>query len=185
VTKPVAELLITRELEPSERLLWSGVPIQGLVLRGSDVLVIPFSLLWAGFSFFWEYSVLKQGAPGMFGLFGIPFVLVGIYIVVGRFFVDAWGRGTTAYALTDRRAVISSGIFSRSVESLRLAGMPDVILTERGDGRGTIQFGQGVPSNQFNFRLGNSNSVVTAPTFDLIEDARSVYDKLRAAQSAR
>jgi hypothetical protein len=33
--------------------------------------------------------------PDSLRLFGNPFVLVGLYITVGRFFFDAWRRGRT------------------------------------------------------------------------------------------
>ena len=53
-------------------------------------------------------------------LFGIPFVLIGIYITIGRFFVDAWRRKGTSYGLTTARVIIRSGasIKSRSLRTL-------------------------------------------------------------------
>src|SRR5690349_4837441 len=103
---------VQNELYPGEALLWSGQPASGIRFRGTDVLVIPFSLMWAGFTCFWESSVLSQGIS-FFALWGIPFVLVGNYIVWGRFLVDAWQRSKTSYALTNQRIIILSGVFSR------------------------------------------------------------------------
>ena len=80
-------------LLPGERLLWSGNPGQGVRFTAADLWMIPFGLLWTSFAVFWEGRVLSTPAsPWIMKLWGIPFVLIGLYALVGRFFVDAWIR---------------------------------------------------------------------------------------------
>src|SRR6476659_2074117 len=95
--------IINRELTPGERLLWSGQPLPGIRLRASDAFVIPFSILWCGFALFWEFTAVTKGAPFFFMLWGIPFVLAGLYFVFGRFFIDAGTRERTYYGVTSDR----------------------------------------------------------------------------------
>src|SRR5215831_7176076 len=97
-----------------ERILWQGRPAQGIVLTARDWLLIPFSVVWCGFVFFWEAMVLRMQAPGFFAFWGVPFVLAGLYFTVGRFVVDIWLRRRTRYALTNRRIVIArAGVFGK------------------------------------------------------------------------
>jgi hypothetical protein len=113
-----------------ERLLWSAQPRQGIFLRSTDAYLIPFSLFWGGFAFFWEGSAVNSNAPVIMRLWGIPFVLIGLYLIIGRFFVDAKLRSKTYYALTTERIVIVSGLFSRTTKSLQLRTLSDVSLAE-------------------------------------------------------
>ncbi|HEX4350926.1 MAG TPA: PH domain-containing protein, partial [Verrucomicrobiae bacterium] len=82
-------------MDSGEKLLWSGQPRQGLRLNISDVFVIPFSLLWCGFAIFWEANAVKGHSPFVLKLWGIPFVVIGLYMVFGRFFMDARTRVRT------------------------------------------------------------------------------------------
>jgi len=177
---------IRSELGAGEQVIWSGQPRQGVVVRGSDAFAIPFSLLWAGFAVFWLVSAAQSGAPLPFVLFGVPFVLVGVYIVLGRFFVEARQRERTFYAVTPQRVIIASGLFSRKVKSLNLKTISELSLSERRDGTGTITFGAQHPMASM---FGGMSSWPGAeqylgPRFDLVPQARSVYESIRKAQES-
>ena len=174
---------MSKYLEGGERLLWSGVPRQGLMLRGNDVLLIPFSLMWGGFAIFWEAMVLKRNSEMFFALWGIPFVIVGLYLIVGRFFLDSMQRSVTAYGVTDRRVIITSGLQSRTVKSLPLRTMAELTLEEKGDGSGTITFGRVTSSLQIGGAWPGGRRG-QAPSFEAIAQAGDVHRRIRDAQRA-
>ena len=171
------------ELGADERLLWSGRPKQGLVLRSSDIFMIPFSLLFGGFVISWELSVAVAGGPSYFLLWGIPFVLIGLYLIFGRFFVDAWQRSKTYYAVTNQRVLILSGVFSRNERTLNPRNLPEINLRLKGDGSGTITFGFRYPFRAWTPDLTwpeVSRQIVSM--FEMIEDAKIVYELIRKTQ---
>jgi hypothetical protein len=172
---------IAQDLARGEQLLWSGQPRQGIVLRGSDAFTIPFSLLWGGFAFFWEATVATSGAPLFFMLWGVPFVLAGLYITVGRFFYDAWRRGRTKYGVTNERILIATGDASPSLKSLNVRTLSDVTLDAKSDRSGTITFGPTsfMTSMYAGTAWPGSN---LPPSFELIPEARRVYEIIRQAQ---
>jgi hypothetical protein len=185
---PSLQTLIQRELNSSERLLWTGAPRQGLRLRAADVFMVPFSLLWGGFVIFWEYSVLRQssshgsGSPDLFMvLWGIPFVLVGIYLIVGRFFADAFQRARTIYAVTDQRILIVTTLWNKQVKSVQLKTLPEISLTEKSDGSGTITFGPQPPYARMMGGGWPGANKQAAPTLEFVEQVRSVYDLIQGS----
>ena len=173
---------IREQLAPNEHLLWSGQPRQGVTLRTSDIFMIPFSLLWGGFAVFWEWSVIQTDAPFFFKLWGVPFVLVGLYIVIGRFFWDAYQRANTHYAVSDQRVLIVTRGRGAKVKSLNLRGLSDISFSGAATGAGLIQFGTS-PWGGASW-LGNSGwpGMQTAPVFELAEEAKRVYELIRQAQ---
>jgi hypothetical protein len=176
-----ASQVISPLLGREERLLWSAQPRQGIFLRSSDAYLIPFSLFWGGFAFFWEGSVVNSNAPAFFRLWGIPFVLIGLYLIIGRFFADAKLRSKTYYGLTTERIVIVSGLFSRTTKSLQLRTLSDVSLAESNGGLGTITFGAVAPWWAGSRGWPGSQRQLS-PTFDSISAARDIYEKIRIAQ---
>lgn len=178
-------LVIQSELSSGEKLLWSGQPLTGIRLRKQDGFMIPFSLLWGGFAIFWESSVIHSHGPFFARLWGVPFVLLGLYLIFGRFFVDAKQREKTFYGLTSERIIIVSGIFSRNVRSLNLKTLSEINISEKSDGTGSIFFG---PTYPFTTRWSGGGWPGTnnyaPPAFDLIEHVKETYELIRRTQNA-
>ena len=165
-------------LSPGETLLWSGKPRGGLLFRKTDVFLIPGSLMFCAFAVFWEYSVGSSDAPLMFDLWGIPFVIVGAYMLVGRFAYDAALRAKTTYGLTEQRAIIVKQLFSNSVQSVSMRSWVDFDFSPSADGSGTITFG--TPPGMFG---GSRYGPPPPPAFEAIADAARVYTLVRDAQT--
>lgn len=124
-------------LLPGEHILWTGKPLPGKLFNGGDLFLIPFSLMWCGFAFFWEYNALTVGAPIFMAIFGLPFVAVGLYLVFGRFLHRAWLRKNTAYAVTTKKLLRKQG---NKVTAVEIETLPPVTATLFADGSGTLSF---------------------------------------------
>lgn len=172
---------IERELAPGERLLWKGRPQRGIKFRSQDAFGIPFGIVWCTFIVFWAYgffSLTGAGNDFNFMVIGILilFGLVGFHMMIGRFVADAYARSKMEYALTDRRALIVSNTFSRSVRSIDYRTEPNISLSERSGGSGTIYFGeQPTGKNQ----MVSSSSLAA---FEFIDNARDVYNRILKAK---
>ena len=175
---------LQNELNGDESLLWAGKPNTSVIFHPSDWFMIPFSLLWGGFAIFWEGGVtglfgLGNGnpSPSFFMLWGIPFVLIGQYLIWGRFFYAAWKKTGIIYAITNRRVVV----FSRSPRIKTIFSfidsLPSVDKELRSDGIGTLKFG---PISKLWGRNNNPSwdglyLDSGIPVFVDIDDAASVY----------
>jgi len=180
-----AQIAIQPELASGERILWAGRPAQGIQFRTSDILFAPFSLLWAGFAVFWEWNVIRMHAPFFFELWGLPFIAAGIYIVVGRFFFDASRRAKTFYAVTNERVVTLTKGRSTKLKSVNLRSMGAFTLRQGQGTRGTISFGEpSFPFASVYEGLANIPSVARRlpPVFEMIEDAKGVFERVLNAQ---
>ncbi len=185
-----AATVISQQLTGGERLVWSGRPRGGIRFRGADIFFVPFSLIWCSFAIFWEVmasapTAAGHGRPGnvafVFPIFGVPFVLVGLYFVFGRFLADARMRAKTCYGVTNERIVIVSQFFGKRVKSLNLRTLNDITLSERGDGSGVITFGPTQPYGRWAASWPGAGQYAS-PSFDFIENAKEVYDTIRRTQ---
>ncbi len=164
-----------------ERIVWSGRPVQGTLFMARDWFLVPFSIFWCGFAIFWEASVLGSNAPALFALWGIPFIVVGLYLTLGRFTIDAWLRRNTRYAVTNRRIIIARSDPFPKLTSISLERMPELQLTEWPDGRGTIRFGPTLPYWGLAGWGGWSPATDPTPQFIGISDAQRVFDRIQRA----
>lgn len=171
--------VIKRRLEAGERLLWWDQPKQGVMLRKSDLYLIPFSLLWAGFAIFWEAMVVTGNAPWFFKLWGVPFVLIGIYFVIGRFFYDSWRRSRVYYGLTDSRVLIAT---PNSCRTLTLDSLGEIAVEEGRNGEGSITFGREPAPVWANAGWQSWSGAPAVPAFERIREAQRVFAAIRQAQ---
>jgi hypothetical protein len=170
-----------------EQLVWWDRPKQGLMFTSRDGRLIPFSLIWGAFAIFWERNAIASGAPFFFKLWGIPFIVVGIYMTLGRFFVDAWLRRNTMYGLTNRRVLIVRTPPFANFTALNLDRLPAVTLLPGRDDSGTIRFaadGQ-MGSSMLGSRGGFGSwtpALSSTPQFLEIADAQRVFNEIQKRQ---
>lgn len=171
------------ELQPNERILWTGRPKQGLGLRSYDVLPVLFATIWFSvFLFIFVLGPVRSGQPFSL-LFGLPFLAFGLFIGFGRLLWEALLRTRTQYAVTTNRALIQSGFLTQTLRSINLRNLTEIKLELKRDGHGTIVFGDSNPltamyANMAWFGKGQ----YTQPAFDGIENARNVYNIIQRAQ---
>lgn len=168
-----------------ERILWEGKPYPGLVLRPIELFLIPFSLLWTGFAIFWNVSVWTSGADLSFQLFGLPFLIVGLYATFGRFLIDIHLRKDTTYYVTNKRILIARGAGGMKVKSLDIQRLRSLEFDERSDGSGTIRFGAngGLLGGANNFGIWQPTFDPT-PQFIRVPNVRSLYDLIQKQSDA-
>jgi hypothetical protein len=170
------------QVTTGERLLWSGRPRPGLVFTAQDGCLLPFSLLWTGFSCLWEGMAIASGAPWFFLLMGLPFLAVGFYLLVGRLILGMLQRRRTRYALTSQRIIIMSGLRGRRIHSLTLRDLEQIRLNEGRDGSGTITFGAANPG-QWWANNPAGIGLPGRPAFERIPEARRVHDLILEAKA--
>jgi hypothetical protein len=138
--------LFKADLQKDEKIIWSGRP-EPQWFTTEDFLLVPFSLVWGGFAYLWEASVLQiyfkhpNGGALFMVFWGIPFVLIGSNFIFGRFFYRRWLQNNIFYAVTNQRVLILSTTRNRSLQTLFVDRLPELNKTANKKGVGTIAFG--------------------------------------------
>jgi hypothetical protein len=167
------EQVVLRELDPGEKLLWTGMPQKGILFRWYDYIFIPAGICTAIFAIVNEAFLIWKGAPAVMIIVGLPFVLIGLTVLFGRFIINAKIREKTFYGVTDKRVIIISGFFNKMIKSADFTQVRNLSLVEGKNRKGTISFGAYEPY----FASKNLISgLAEEPQFEMIENARDVYD---------
>jgi len=175
-------MLFQDELLRDERIVWSGQPNPKVVFSKADIFLVPFSLMWGGFAIFWETTVIgfgkHGGAPLFFILWGIPFVLIGLYMMFGRFIYKVWKKRRTYYAVTNKRVLVLTATRGKHVDAAYINAIPTVNKSVRCNGVGTVTFGnaEGLAGSYGNTGMSFGSYYGQAPpTFYDIRGADEVY----------
>jgi hypothetical protein len=176
-----------------ERMLWAARPdkrIAGLLSFGIWLFAIPwtaFALFWTAFpmsALFEMYTGVNIGAPKgtppiimwVFAIFGVPFVLVGIGMLLAPFAAIRSGW-RTLYVLTNKRLAVLEGGRTVHVVNIRPDEISGLSRKEGPDGRGTLTVHQGFE------RDSDGDKVEKKTELGVIADVRKVEEMVAALKA--
>jgi hypothetical protein len=136
---PQAERLITRELNSDEKLLWSGQPeAKRLAMQAMPIFL--FGIPWTAFACFWVAmacwgATRAKGAEGFmmfFPLFGLPFILIGLAMLISPL-KKLQEAKKTYYGVTNKRALIVIDGKTRTVQAYDKSSLGNLVRVEYGN----------------------------------------------------
>jgi hypothetical protein len=144
-----AQLRAQSELQSGESLYWTGTADPARAAMSALPASI-FGIPFAGFALFWitqayhatntmsksSHNAFTDGFR-VFPLFGLPFLFIGLGVILAPLWAYLTGRNTV-YAVTNQRVMVITGGSSRSVKSYTPADIVNVEHRERPDGSGDI-----------------------------------------------
>jgi len=184
-----AQLRAQSELQSGESLRWSGTadPTRAAITGiPATVLGIPF----AGFALFWINSAYHttghltkrpdafRSAFSLFPWFGLPFLFIGLRMVLAPLWAYLKGRNTV-YAVTNQRVLVITGSGTRSVQSFTPRDIVFVEHLERPDGSGDILIRTNATQ-----RTNNSTSQITVGLYG-VPNVKEVAQQVMTLKTER
>jgi hypothetical protein len=193
--------------DDDETIVWQGRPDTVVVWSNLLSFESIFGLVFAGFAVFWLSNVLPMlgigsgvfgsafarhsGPPLIFSLIfptvGIAFVFIGLYMVIGRLFWDAYLRGRTWYTLSTRAAYIATEVWGkRRLKRYSLASMSTLDLEDGSPG--TVWFAEEIQTYRSRRAGGRTSRTRTRRVpigFRRITEPRAVLRLISEARDAR
>lgn len=140
---------VERELQPDECISWMDMPIPTFFTRESTKIFL-FGIGVTLFAIFWTCAAAGCTIPSLnevsnpfqlvsllFPLFGIPFILMGFFMLANP--ILAYHKAfKTVYVITDRRAITFEFGWSKTIRSYPPPKLLNVYRKERRDGTGDV-----------------------------------------------
>ena len=174
----VSQLFIPK-LKENEKILWSGIPRQKILLRDVDMIFVPVSIIAVGFGVFFHFAIFYYHQY-FFLPIAVSIVLIGLYLGGIRFFLDTARRKALWYCVTDKRILLLSGKNQKNFKTLPLKDIEQLDFSEEKDGSGFILFGNTNPIWPWLFGKFFFTRE-TIPGFELIPDVRKVDQIIKEA----
>lgn len=184
-----AQAAVQPELTEGEVILWAGRPLQETVFHWKDLFLLPFGVissagsllsLSAAFGFSnWDPS----DAIPLLG--GLVFLVVGQYLIWGRFVIALWKKRRTFYAVTTQRVIVVQNLRQRTVLCSYIDTMPEIMRSGRLREVSTLRFakqGSFLVSEQ-NLRIWDPFFLEESPAFVDLEEADGVYHLVAALRA--
>ncbi len=173
-------IALQNELRDGERIEWQGIKLARIEPKGFGIYL--FAIPWTAFALFWTAmaawgtSAMDSNSPldWAFPLFGTPFILVGLGMLVTPF-VPLLQRGRILYAVTDQRVLRLSLGRDLTVNSVPASRIGDIVRTESADGTGSVELALASPVVNF---AGRQSKQFTLGRVDHIRDAYSAVLEL-------
>lgn len=88
-------------------VLWKGRPEKGITVNSNELFMIPFGIFFTAFALFWAFMASRV-FPIM-AVLSIPFILIGLYLVCGKFIINERMKDKTAYVITNKAIIRKRG----------------------------------------------------------------------------
>lgn len=160
-----------RYMTEDEYILWKGHPEKGNIFTGREAVMLPFSIVWLSFAVYWEITALRSGSNWFMVLWGLPFVAIGAYLLIGRFIMTAYLRTRTFYVITNRKLMIRKGSRIQIHDGRNL---PPMNLVIHKNGNGTILFTQ----NVYTSKGSRSSTALAIENIADVAQAQNAVDRM-------
>jgi len=164
--------MVQSELESGENIIWMGMP-KAEYFNAHSIGIFLFAIPWTAFSLFWIVGASGFKVPDfnstdiLFPLFGLPFVLIGVSMLLTplRVYRNAL---KTLYVITDRRVIIfESG--AKMIRSYEVERLNNITRYEKENGYGDLIFDKEFKQKNIINNIGFIN----------IKDAKGVEQKIK------